>query len=62
MDSSGLSVLISLYKELNNNGGSIRLCGLQDQPRELMHITRLYKLIPIVDTCGADDAGQSADQ
>lgn len=51
IDSSGLSSLISLLKRLNTVGGSLRLCGLQEQPRELFQITQLNKLFKIVDTC-----------
>jgi len=51
MDSSGLSVIISLYKRLNQEDGKLVICGLQEQPTELINITQLYKLFNIVENC-----------
>lgn len=53
VDSSGLSVIISLFKRLNTLQGEFKLCGLREQPNELLQITQLHKLITIVDSCDA---------
>ncbi|CAA6822664.1 MAG: Unknown protein [uncultured Sulfurovum sp.] len=51
IDSSGLSVLISLFKQLKTLEGSLKLCGLNDQPAELLEITQLDKIFTISDSC-----------
>ena len=51
LDSSGLSVLIGVFKHLNKLGGSLKLCGLTEQPNELMQITQLNNVFTIVDNC-----------
>lgn len=47
IDSSGLSVLISLFKQLKTLEGSLELCGLNEQPTELLEITQLDKIFTI---------------
>lgn len=48
IDSSGLSILIGLFKRLNTiNGGKLQLCGLGKQPMELLEITQLDKIFAI---------------
>jgi len=47
IDSSGLSVLISLFKHVKTLNGSIELCGLNEQPTELLEITQLDKIFTI---------------
>lgn len=51
IDSSGLSVLISLFKHLKTLNGSLELCGLNEQPTELLEITQLDKIFTISKTC-----------
>ena len=51
IDSSGLSVLISLFKHLNASNGTLKLCSLKEQPLELLNITKLYRLFSIVENC-----------
>ncbi|MCC6273647.1 MAG: STAS domain-containing protein [Deltaproteobacteria bacterium] len=54
IDSTGLGVLISLMRHLNENGGKLKLAGLQDEVRSIFEITRLYK---VFDLCpSAEDA------
>ena len=53
VDSSGLSVIISVFKQLNGLKHKLELCGLQAQPMELLEITQLHKIFTIVDTCNA---------
>ena len=52
LDSSGLSVLISILKQLNKaEGSSLILCGLNSQPNELMQITQLDGVFDIQVEC-----------
>jgi anti-sigma B factor antagonist len=51
VDSSGLSVIISLFKRLNALKGELILCGLGEQPKELLEITQLIRLFKVTDTC-----------
>lgn len=51
IDSSGLSVLISLFKHLKTLDGSLELCGLNEQPTELLEITQLDKIFTISEAC-----------
>lgn len=53
VDSSGLSVIISVFKQLNTSKHKLSLCGLQAQPMELLEITQLHKVFSIVDSCSA---------
>lgn len=49
IDSSGLSILIALFKRLNSiDGGTLQLCGLGKQPMELLEITQLDKIFSII--------------
>jgi len=50
IDSSGLSVIISLFKRLNALEGELILCGLGEQPKELLEITQLIRLFKVVET------------
>lgn len=47
IDSTGLGVLISLMRHLNENGGKLKLAGLQDEVRSIFEITRLYKVFDL---------------
>lgn len=51
VDSSGLSVIISIFKLLNRLEGTLKLCGLNDQPNELLQITQLHRLFTVVASC-----------
>jgi len=51
VDSSGLSVVISLFKQLKSLNFELTLCGLREQPMELLEITQLHKVFKIVDGC-----------
>jgi anti-sigma B factor antagonist len=51
IDSSGLSVLISLFKHIKTLNGSMVLCGLNTQPTELLEITQLDKIFTISEVC-----------
>jgi anti-sigma B factor antagonist len=48
IDSSGLSILIGLFKRVKGiKGASLSLCGLGRQPLELLRITQLDKIFTI---------------
>ena len=51
IDSSGLSVIITMFKKLRAIGGTLILCGLNRQPYELLKTTQLHRIIKIVDSC-----------
>ena len=54
IDSTGLGVLISLMRHLNESSGRLKLAGLQDEVRSIFEITRLYKVFDLVPS--AEDA------
>jgi len=47
IDSTGLGILISLMRHLKENGGQLRLVGLQDQVRSIFEITRLFRVFDL---------------
>ncbi|MBM4152498.1 MAG: STAS domain-containing protein [Kiritimatiellaceae bacterium] len=50
IDSAGLGVLIALLKRASENGGNIRIAGLQAKSRVIFEITRAFKIFEIFDT------------
>jgi anti-sigma B factor antagonist len=54
IDSSGLGVLVSLSKKIRDEGGELRLAGLNEDLRTLFELTKLDTLFTISDS--ADDA------
>ncbi len=47
IDSSGLGVLVSLSKKVREQGGELRLAGLNDDLRTLFELTKLDTLFQI---------------
>ena len=41
IDSSGVGVLVSLYKRVRALGGDVRIVGVTDQPRAIFRLLRL---------------------
>lgn len=41
IDSSGVGALVSLYKRVRANGGSVRFVGLSEQPLAIFKLLRL---------------------
>ena len=41
IDSSGVGALVSLYKRVRNNGGSVRFVGVAAQPLAIFKLLRL---------------------
>lgn len=58
IDSSGLGVLVSGYKNASLRQGSIKLSGLQTQVKSMFELTRLHRVFDIFAT--ADDALESS--
>ena len=52
IDSSGLGVLVSLSKKIRDEGGDLRLAGLNEDLRTLFELTKLDTLFAISDTSG----------
>ncbi|HEU4989905.1 MAG: STAS domain-containing protein [Gemmatimonadota bacterium] len=50
IDSSGLGVLVSLSKKIREQGGALRLAGLNEDLRTLFELTKLDTLFQISDT------------
>lgn len=53
IDSSGLGVLVSLSKQIREEGGELRICGLDEDLRTLFELTRLDTLFDITEDRGA---------
>jgi anti-sigma B factor antagonist len=47
IDSSGVGVIVSLFKRVRANGGQVRITGLRDQPRAIFHLLRLDRVFPV---------------
>lgn len=46
IDSSGVGVIVSLFKRIRANGGQVRVVGLRDQPRAIFRLLRLDRVFP----------------
>lgn len=46
IDSSGVGVLVSLFKRARAAGGDVRLVGLKDQPLAIFKLLRLDRVFP----------------
>ncbi|MEZ4301689.1 MAG: STAS domain-containing protein [Polyangiaceae bacterium] len=46
IDSSGVGVIVSLFKRVRANGGQVRIQGLRDQPRAIFRLLRLDRVFP----------------
>lgn len=46
IDSSGVGVLVSLFKRVRANGGEVRIVGLRDQPKAIFRLLRLDRVFP----------------
>lgn len=57
IDSSGLGVLVSGYKNSSTLHGSLKLSNLQSQVKSMFELTRLHRVFDIFTT--VDDALQS---
>jgi len=46
IDSSGVGVIVSLFKRVRANDGKVRIVGLRDQPRAIFRLLRLDRVFP----------------
>ena len=46
IDSSGVGVLVSLFKRVRATGGDVRIVGLRDQPLAIFKLLRLDRVFP----------------
>jgi anti-sigma B factor antagonist len=44
IDSSGVGVIVSLYKRLKANGGDVRVVGVRDQPLAILRLLRMDRI------------------
>ncbi len=49
MDSTGLSVIVSIFKRISSVNGELKLCPLSKQPTELLKIIQLNRLLTFLD-------------
>ncbi len=61
IDSSGLSALISGFKQCREAGGSLALCCLTDQTMKVLQITLLNRVFPIYPTVDEAVASMTSD-
>jgi anti-sigma B factor antagonist len=47
IDSSGVAVVVSLFKRMNALGGGVRVAGVTGQPRAIFEILRLDQSLPV---------------
>ncbi|OMP65906.1 anti-sigma F factor antagonist [Domibacillus epiphyticus] len=45
MDSSGLGVVLGRYRQVNEMGGSVTVCGLNTQVKRLFQLSGLFKIM-----------------
>lgn len=57
IDSSGLGVLVSGFKNASTRQGTLKLASLQTQVRSMFELTRLHRVFDIFPTC--DEALES---
>jgi anti-sigma B factor antagonist len=47
IDSSGVGVIVSLFKRVRAYQGQVRIVGLRDQPRAIFRLLRLDRVFPV---------------
>ena len=47
IDSSGVGVIVSLFKRVRAYNGTVRIVGLRDQPRAIFRLLRLDRVFPM---------------
>lgn len=50
IDSSGVGLLVTLYKHAQSKGGAVNAASLQRQPKEIFRLLRLESAFEIFDT------------
>ncbi|BCS95207.1 anti-sigma factor antagonist [Desulfoluna limicola] len=49
LDSSGCGSILSCLRQLNANGGDLKVCGLQKTVRSVFELVRIHRIIDIFD-------------
>ena len=47
VDSSGLGVLLSCFRQVKSSGGSLKLCGMSKPVRSLFELVRMHRIFDI---------------
>jgi anti-anti-sigma factor len=47
LDSSGVGVIVFLFKRLKSSGGSLEISNVNGQPKELIDLLRVGSVIPV---------------
>ncbi len=47
LDSSGVGVIVFLFKRLKSSGGSLEISNVNGQPKELIDLLRVSSVIPV---------------
>lgn len=47
IDSSGVGVIVALFKRVRAYSGNVRIVGLRDQPRAIFRLLRLDRVFPV---------------
>ena len=50
VDSSGLGAILSCLRQLNANGGDLKLCGMSKPVRALFELVRMHRIFDIYNT------------
>lgn len=50
MDSSGIGILVEVYRRVRAYGGALMVCGLADRVRSVFEITKLDKFFHMCET------------
>lgn len=47
IDSSGVGVIVSLFKRIRADGGQVKINGVRDQPLAIFRLLRLDRVFPV---------------
>jgi anti-sigma B factor antagonist len=61
LDSSGIGLLMGVYRRIREHGGSLRLTGPSPQVRRVLELTRVTTLLPIFATVDEATAVEQPD-
>ncbi len=50
IDSSGVGLIVGLFKRIRTLGGAVRVAGVQKQPNEIFNVMLLNRVLPIFAT------------
>ena len=47
IDSSGIGAVVSIFKQVRSRGGTVKISGLHEQPKEVFEIQNLHKAMDV---------------